>query len=279
MSDPPDDLAAAARERTRQEVRAIFAATPEVPLRECPHCGAREHTRHEHCPVCGKSYFVEPPRFSRRTRALLAVGSTAVAAAAIAGAVAFLLAQGNDSASRQRAQRAAAVAAERRRLVREQTPRHGRAAVRLPDADASENARRDARHRMVAGLERTITADARERIARGELQGSAVRSTECGPLNPGQGPRDEDDLHRSLGRYSCLAVSQSARRGAVTSSLGIPFVAVIDFRRGTFTWCKDNPVSPADIKSQLAFVRLARECTAARGPAFGSGYLVEAPTR
>jgi hypothetical protein len=25
----------------------------------------------------------------------------------------------------------------------------------------------------------------------------------------------------------------------------------------------------------LAFVRLARECTAARGPAFGSGYLIE----
>jgi hypothetical protein len=74
-----------------------------------------------------------------------------------------------------------------------------------------------------------------------------------------------------------VAVSQSARQGAVTSSLGIPFVAVIDFGRAKLTWCKDNPVSPADIKSQLAFVRLARECTAARGPAFGSGYLVEAP--
>jgi hypothetical protein len=278
MSDRPDDLAAAARERTRQEVRAIFAATPEVPLRACPHCGARERTRHEHCPVCGNSYFVEPPRFSRRTRLALTAFGTAISAGAIAGLLVFLLAQGSESTSKQRERRAAAVAAERRRLVREQTPHHGRAEVRLPGADASASARRDARHRMVAGLERTIAADARERIARGELRGSAVRSTECGPLNPGQGSRDEDDLHRSLGRYSCLAVSQSARRGAVTSSLGIPFVAVIDFRRGTFTWCKDNPVSPADIKSQLAFVRLARECTAARGPAFGSGYLVEAPT-
>jgi hypothetical protein len=193
--------------------------------------------------------------------------------------VVFFSGQASDSASRQRSQRAAAVAAERRRLSREQAPHHGGAGVGLPGPGASAATRRAARQRMVASLEATITADARGRIARGELAGSGVRSTECGPLSRGQSTPDEDDLDRSLGRYSCLAVSQSARRGAITSSLGIPFVAVIDFRRGTFTWCKDNPVSPADIKSQLAFVRLARECTAARGPAFGSGYLVEAPTR
>jgi hypothetical protein len=104
-----------------------------------------------------------------------------------------------------------------------------------------------------------------------------VRTTECGPLNHGQRTRDEDDLGRPLGRYSCLAVTQTARHGDTTSSLGIPFVAVIDFRRGTLTWCKDNPVGPSEIKSQLAFVRLARECTAARGPAFGSGYLIKPP--
>jgi hypothetical protein len=63
--------------------------------------------------------------------------------------------------------------------------------------------------------------------------------------------------------------------GGGTSKLGIPFVAVIDFRRGTFTWCKDNPVSPSDINTRLAFIRLARECTAARGRAFGSRYLIE----
>jgi hypothetical protein len=274
-----DDLAAAARERTRQEVRAIFAATPEVAPRDCPHCGARESTRHEHCPACGKSYFVAPPRFSRTTRIALATLGTAVAVAAVTGLVVFLLQQGNDSASQQRSGRAAAVAAERRRLSREQAPHHGRAGVPLPAAGATAAARRAARRAMVSSLEATITADARGRIARGELMASGVRATECGPLASAGATPDEDDLHKDLGRYSCLAVSQSARRGAVTSRLGIPFVAVIDFRRGTFTWCKDNPVSPADIKSQLAFVRLARECTAARGPAFGSGYLVEAPTR
>jgi hypothetical protein len=128
---------------------------------------------------------------------------------------------------------------------------------------------------LVARLQAMITADARQRVARGELEARGVRATECGPLNPGQGTRDEDALDRPLGRYSCIAVSQRARNGSVTSHLGIPFVAVIDFRHGTFTWCKDNPVSPSDIESQLAFVRLARECTAARGPATGSGYLIE----
>ncbi len=192
--------------------------------------------------------------------------------------VVYFSGQASDSASRQRSRRAAAVAAERRRLTREQAPHHARSGVRLPSADASPAERRAARRRMVARLEATITADARGRIARGELAGSGVRNTECGTLLRDQSTPDEDALDRSLGRYSCLAISQSARRGAITSRLGIPFVAVVDFRRGTFTWCKDNPVSPADIKSQLAFVRLARECTAARGPAFGSGYLVEAPT-
>jgi hypothetical protein len=208
----------------------------------------------------------------------LAAGGAVAAATALAGLVVFFSGQASDSASRQRAHRAVAVAAERRRLSREQAPHHGRAAVRLPGAEASAVARRAARRAMVASLETTITADARRRIARGELAGSGVRRTECGPLARSQATPDEDDLRRSLGRYSCLAISQSARRGAITSRLGIPFVAVVDFRRGTFTWCKDNPVGPADIKSQLAFVRLARECTAARGPAFGSGYLVEAPT-
>ena len=28
-------------------------------------------------------------------------------------------------------------------------------------------------------------------------------------------------------------------------------------------------------RTSLAFVRLSRECTAARGPVFGSGYLIE----
>jgi hypothetical protein len=256
-------------------VSDIFAATPEAPMRRCPHCGSQDRTRYEHCPVCGCSYFVAPPRFSRRTRRALALVATVTALSGIALLVVVLKDQAADNATRERTRQAAAVARERRRLIREQKPHHGAAGVRLPAAETDASARRAARRRMVAHLQERITADARGRVARGELTASAVRATRCGPLNPGQRIPDENDLDRSLGRYSCLAVTQSARRHGATSELGIPFVAVIDFRRGALTWCKDNPVSPSDIKSQLAFVRLARECTAARGPAFGSGYLVE----
>jgi hypothetical protein len=245
-----------------RQVSDIFAATPETPMRRCPHCGAQERTRYEHCPACGKSYFVDPPRFSRRTRRGLTLLGTVTALGALTLLVVVLEHQATDNASRERARRAAALATERRRLIRDQTPHH----AIVP---------RETRHQMVARLEEAITADARGRVARGELRARAVRATRCGPLNPGQRVPDENDPDKPLGRYSCLAVTQSARGRGGTSDLGLPFVAVVDFRRGGLTWCKDNPVSPSDIKSQLAFVRLARECTAARGPAFGSGYLVE----
>jgi hypothetical protein len=52
-------------------------------------------------------------------------------------------------------------------------------------------------------------------------------------------------------------------------------VGTVDFASARLTWCKDNPASASDVRQALAFVRLSRECTAARGPAFGSGYLIE----
>jgi hypothetical protein len=267
------------RERTREQVRAAFAATDETPLRRCPHCGAQRRTRYEHCPVCSNSYFVAPPRLSRRTRLVLALLLSEIAIAAVAVAVLGLAREATESRSKERARHAAAVAAERHRLSREQAPQHARVADLLPGPDASPSVRRDARRQMRARLEALITADARGRIARGQLRGSTVRATECGPRNPGRRTRVEDSLDQPLGRYSCNAVTQTTRAGSVTSSLGIPFVAVIDFGRGKLTWCKDNPVSPSDIDSQLAFVRLARECTAAHGPAVGSGYVSDLPDR
>jgi hypothetical protein len=272
--DPDDTLAAEARERTRRQVQAIFATTPEAPLRRCPHCDAEERTRYETCPACGKSYFVAPPRFSTAARRGLTLLAVAVVLGAGALVVIALKGQGADSAARARARQAALVAAERRRLSREQVPHHARTDVRVPGPHATAARRRAARRALAARLEAVITADARGRIARGELTASAVRQTRCGPLAR-DGRPDEDDLDKALGRYACLAVTQSARHRGGASDLGIPFVAVIDFRRGRLTWCKDNPVSPADIKSQLAFVRLRRECTAARGRPFGSGYLVQ----
>jgi hypothetical protein len=51
-------------------------------------------------------------------------------------------------------------------------------------------------------------------------------------------------------------------------------VAAVDFRRFTYVWCKDNPAgNVGDTSERLAFVRLSRECLAAKGEAFGTGYI------
>jgi hypothetical protein len=250
-----------ARDRTRREVEAIFATAGEAPLRRCPRCGAEERTRYERCSACGQSYFEPPPRFSRRARLALAVAGAILGIGALVAVFALVTGETSKTAADERAHLALIAAAERNRLMRDQRPHHARAPA-------------VAREGMLRRLEALITADARGRIARGELRSSPVRATRCDPLTPG-----EDELRKPLGRYSCLAVTQSADNRYGRSDLGIPFVAVIDFRRARLTWCKDNPVGAGEENSHLAFVRLSRECTAARGPAFGSGYLVEPQRR
>ena len=273
MSD--EDLWEAARARTREDVRQIFARVPEAPERTCPHCGAQARTREEHCPACGRSYFERPDRFSRRTRRILQALGGLAAAAGLAAVVVVLAGQARDNDTSARERRAAAAAAERARLTREQRPHHALAAADLrDDRRASPVMRRGRRLALVARLETAITADARGRVARHELKARTIRSTRCHALaNDTRG--DELDLRKALGRYSCEAGVETASNAGITSTLGVPFVGTIDFARGRLTWCKDNPASAGDVRNALAFVRLSRECTAARGPAFGSGYLIE----
>ena len=160
MSD--EDLWEAARARTREDVRQIFARTPEAPQRTCPHCGAQAQTREEHCPACGRSYFERPDRFSRRTRrALQGVGALAVAAA-LALVVVVLIHLAGDNGTSARERRAAAAAAERARLTREQRPHHATVAA-LRDDDLG--AARATRVELVNRLESAITVDARGRVA------------------------------------------------------------------------------------------------------------------
>jgi hypothetical protein len=273
MSD--EDLWEAARARTREDVRQIFARIPDAPERTCPHCGAQAQTREEHCPACGRSYFERPDRFSRRTRRILQVLGALAAAAALAAVVVVLVGQARDNGTSARERRAAAAAAERARLAREQRPHHALADAGLrDDRNASPVVRRGQRQALVAHLQDAITADARGRVARHELKARAIGSTRCHALaNDTRG--DELDLRKPLGRYSCEAGVETASNAGITSTLVVPFVGTIDFARGRLTWCKDNPASASDVRNALAFVRLSRECTAARGPAFGSGYLIE----
>jgi hypothetical protein len=273
MSD--EDLWEAARARTREDVRQIFARTPEAPQRTCPHCGAQAQTREEHCPACGRSYFERPDRFSPRTRRVLQGAAALAAAAVLALVVVVLVHLADDNGTSARERRAAAAAAERARLTREQRPHHATfVALRDDDPGAPRATRIERRVALVNRLEVAITLDARGRVARHELRARSIRSTSCHALvNNARG--DELDLRKPLGRYACEAAVETASNAGITSTLGVPFVGTIDFPSGRLTWCKDNPTSASDVKSALAFVRLSRECTAARGPVFGSGYLIE----
>jgi hypothetical protein len=269
-----EDPREAIRARAREDVREIFARVPEVPLRGCPHCGEQARTRDEHCPACGRSYFDKPDRFSARTRRILQAAGGLAAAIVLALVVVVLVHQARDNGASARERRAAAAAAERARLMREQRPHHALTGDLRDERRAAPVVRLGMRRVLVARLEAAITTDARGRVARHELRARGILATHCHAL--GNGARgDELDLRKPLGRYSCEAGVVKASNAGITSTLGVPFVGTIDFARGRLTWCKDNPASASDVRQALAFVRLARECTAARGPAFGSGYLIE----
>jgi hypothetical protein len=148
-----------------------------------------------------------------------------------------LLAPGIDESKDERA------AAERQRLARldagrverlraEQRPRFGR----------GEPAGRDlpARAALAAALPTAIQADARERVAAGDLDGP-IRDVQCEPY-----PRTVDgrgahlDPNQATGRYSCLAVTRSVAASELNeaASIGHPYRALVDFDSGRYAFCK-----------------------------------------
>jgi hypothetical protein len=266
-----------ARARAREEVRAAFARGDEVPLRRCPRCGVETRTRWETCPHCGWSYFRRPPRLSKRARRVLA-GLALLGVAAGASQLIPALERGKRSGqARVQAKNERILAAEVRRLRREQRPRRGSAGHLRPPVGARAPAVLRARRAFVRFVETAITADARRRVARGELSGQ-IRVTTCGPLaQVHRGQRatpDHEDLTKPIGRYDCTVVQRDVvRRGEVVGKFGYPFVAALDFRRFTYTFCKNNPIQ-GERGAALAHVRLDRACLAARGRPFAGGYLI-----
>lgn len=167
------------------------------------------------------------------------------------------------------------VIAERARLTAEQRPHHGAARSLAVGTAVPAAIRLRARRALVSHLQTAITVDARARIAHKQLTGRPPTRTVCTPLVRNQRAGDELDLGRPVGRFSCVAVISEVRAGGGQGVLfGIPFVASVDFARATYVWCKDNPAANAAETSQtLAFVRLSRECLAAKGRSFRSGYV------
>jgi hypothetical protein len=258
-----------------RDVGSIFAAAPAgPPERRCPSCGAVAATHRSACPACGKRYDRRAPWLPDRAR--WALGALAVAAVVVA---AVLVLPGVFDARDERAAQAARaqarrVAAERVRLAREQTPHHGRATdVVLPPAGAPAAERIAARRAILAHLRADILADARARIAAGEIDGP-VRDVECSALERRRGvPPPETVLGSPIGRYDCVAVIRDVmQRGKVVGTFGHPFVAAITWARRSYAWCKDNKV-PSEGAKALASSVIPAECVGASGARrVGNGY-------
>ncbi|HET8756792.1 MAG TPA: hypothetical protein VFM58_12305 [Solirubrobacteraceae bacterium] len=97
-----------------------------------------------------------------------------------------------------------------------------------------------ARRALVSELSAAVQEDAHRRVRTGELDRSIDR-VECERFP--RGARGEDpatDLANPVGRYSCLAVTADVpgTEAARASSIGYPYRARVDFRAGTYTFCK-----------------------------------------
>jgi hypothetical protein len=262
----------AAKAKAAEAVRAAYARDPDAPQRTCPACGTQARTRFEHCATCGTSYFWRPPRLSRRARWGLGAVALVLSGVALALVVPRIDESKQQRATADRAAEQARLVAERRRLAVDQRPHHGRGTRER--ADAGDAQRLAARRALVRDAERAITSDVRGRVSAGTLDGR-VRVTECGPLRRDL-PRDELDLAKTIGRYDCVAVTRDVIQDAkVVAKFGYAFVAAIDFRRGSYVWCKNNPGQSERTKT-LAFVRLDPSCLGLAPDAepLGTGYVM-----
>jgi hypothetical protein len=215
---------AEARARTRAEVQAAFAPNEQT----CPGCGRSEATASRNCPHCGGSYVVVQPKLSKRAKLTIAGGIAALLAAA---AVTWVLVSPSINSSKENAARrnaakqAAFIHSEIHRLTLEQRLHTGRG------TRAGET-----RTALVADLQQAITADALGRVKTGTFEGP-IHGTQCQAI--GFGPLKPTAIR---GGYQCVAINAVIPKGVeVGGQIGYPFWAVVNYRHGTFAWCKVNP--------------------------------------
>jgi hypothetical protein len=192
------------------------------------------------------------------------IGIGAAIVAAVLGALGAWLIPRIDRAKRREAtaeQRQLAALSVRQRLVlaRDQRLHTGRAGALPADPVAAQRA-------ALAGLERAITADSRARAAAGTLAGPIVATT-CAPFT--RGPvRVAPTPGATAAGYECTAVTREIPRSArnTAGAIGYPFWARVNFRRGTFQWCKVN-LRPGErgVGGEVAVVALPPACNLLNG--------------
>jgi type II secretory pathway pseudopilin PulG len=250
-----------------------FEPPPEPPLRTCPSCGREAQTRNERCPFCQTSYHATT-RDQRRRRRLIGGGVATVLIALLAVISVIALGDRSDRDAADKAEQTRRVAALRVRIARQQAPHRGAARDLKPAADATDAQLLAARKALVGAVEQRITDDARARVRTGELTGPFSHTT-CGPILKSKAAIPDDRvLSKSVGRYDCVAVKRDVtlHPGQKVAELGYAFVAALNFKTYTYTWCRNNPAQ-GEAGKALVFVRLDRACLAAKGKALGTGYV------
>jgi hypothetical protein len=165
-----------------------------------------------------------------------------------------------DNGKQQRARADAAQEARfrlenRRRIIHEQTPRHGADAALKPPAGASPAQRQTARAQLVDHVRDAIWTDAQARSAKGELK-PLDGPTRCAA-------HQGTTLTGRFGLLDCFVVAQRIKKTARTAagSIGYPFRAVVDFKRYSYAFCKVEGI-PGElvIPDPRLVVALPRAC-------------------
>jgi hypothetical protein len=168
----------------------------------------------------------------------------------------------NDRLAAEDARAHAQLVRERRlQAIREQRPHQLAAADLEPAAGAPEARRVAARVALVARVETAISADARRRVAAGELTGHPG-ATKCSPYPPAD-PGPERDVSVPRSAYDCFVPigDVTPSKINVAGQVGYPFRAVVDFRAFSVAWCRTNLIPGEKVIPDPAFlVQLPRAC-------------------
>ena len=260
--DAPPDPWEQAKARQRDEVAQLFASRAW----HCTRCGSENPPTRATCEKCGAPRVERVRRFERGKRAYLVIGLVAVAVTV--GAILVVPGLRDSADEERRAQEralAARVAAERERLARDVVPKRQELPRRRAGEDPLEH-----RGRAVAAIEAFISADARARVAAGQMEGP-VAGTSCSPYpRTDTRAQAEADPDLDAARYDCVAFRRRVQLPELegrsrTGLLGQPFWAVADYGAGQVTWCKVTPRA-GEGGRVLAFVPVPEPCRDPEGP-------------
>jgi hypothetical protein len=185
---------------------------------------------------------VPPPPW----RAVGIGGAVLLVLLGVAALIAAPRVAGERDADRARTERAAA---ERRAaflafVEREQAPRRD-GAEPDPGAPTAAARRVAVRSSLVAEAATAVARDARSRTDKAVERAAACERSPRSPdhVEPAR------DLSMRAAAYNCTAVTSRFGSGGSAGArgiIGLPYRLVVDFRRGSFTWCRIVPLGDRD---------------------------------